>query len=136
MLGDAFGSICPCKILSSLTHVTDHARMACDCNSCLIAHSASTQRLCFVVCFLIQSYVLLKGKLEPDERQRLIKTGQGLKEELAVLETQLAEVENELQTEGQKIPNLTHPDSPLGDEENAVVVKQVCSHLWCHVILL
>lgn len=66
-----------------------------------------------------------KGKLEPDERQKLIKTGQDLKEELAVLEAQLVEVENRLQTEGQKIPNLTHPDSPLGGEENAVIVKQV-----------
>jgi seryl-tRNA synthetase len=34
-------------------------------------------------------------------------------------------VENLLQVEGQRIPNNTHPDVPLGGEDNAAVLKEV-----------
>lgn len=33
--------------------------------------------------------------------------------------------EEELQREGQRLPNLTHPDAPIGGEENAAVLKLV-----------
>lgn len=36
--------------------------------------------------------------------------GKSLKERLAVLEAQVQEAEDALQREGQKLPNLTHPD--------------------------
>lgn len=34
-------------------------------------------------------------------------------------------LEAELQQEGQRLPNLTHPDVPVGGEENAAVLKMV-----------
>ncbi|GMH39068.1 hypothetical protein BSKO_06966 [Bryopsis sp. KO-2023] len=69
----------------------------------------------------------MKGKLEPEQRQVFIQKGQDLKDELAVLESKLASVENRLQIEGQRVPNLTHPDSPSGGEENAALIKEVGS---------
>jgi hypothetical protein len=35
------------------------------------------------------------------------------------------QVEAALQVEGQRIPNLTHPDVPLGGEENAAIIRMV-----------
>lgn len=35
------------------------------------------------------------------------------------------QVENALQREGQRVPNLTHPAVPLGGEDNAAVLKEV-----------
>jgi hypothetical protein len=37
----------------------------------------------------------------------------------------LLQVENALQVEGQRIPNLTHPDVPIGEEDNATVLALV-----------
>jgi seryl-tRNA synthetase len=37
----------------------------------------------------------------------------------------LLQVENALQVEGQRIPNLTHPDVPIGEEDNATVLSLV-----------
>ena len=59
----------------------------------------------------------MKGKLEKADRDTLIARGQKLKEEIAVVEAELAVAEKELRTEAGKIPNLTHPDVPDGVEE-------------------
>lgn len=67
----------------------------------------------------------MKGKLDADRRQELILKGQELKEKLAHIEEGLAKAEIALQREGQKIPNLTHPDVPIGEEELATIVKLV-----------
>lgn len=67
----------------------------------------------------------MKKKLEAEERQALIDNGKALKEELEGLETALAVADNALQREGQKIPNLTHPDVPVGGEEVAVLLEEV-----------
>eukprot|EP00878_Enallax_costatus_P002889 GHUV01003083.1.p1 GENE.GHUV01003083.1~~GHUV01003083.1.p1 ORF type:complete len:503 (+),score=138.63 GHUV01003083.1:661-2169(+) len=69
----------------------------------------------------------MKGKLEPEARQQLIAKGQQLKQQLEEVETKLVQVENALQVEGQRIPNLTHPDVPFGGEENATVLATVGS---------
>jgi seryl-tRNA synthetase len=54
----------------------------------------------------------------PDaERAALIGEVAGIKETLAAREARLAEVEPELRDEQSKIPNLTHPDSPLGADD-------------------
>eukprot|EP00775_Hariotina_reticulata_P003461 gene3461-3732_t len=58
----------------------------------------------------------MKGKLEPEQRQALIAKGQLLKQQLEDLEAQL------LQIEGQRIPNLTHPDVPESNDEDAATV--------------
>lgn len=69
---------------------------------------------------------LYQGKLEPEKRQQLIENGKQLKEQLESLEADLVAAENDLQREGQRLPNLTHPDAPIGGEENATVLKMVC----------
>ena len=60
-----------------------------------------------------------------DEREPLIETGKSLKDEIAVKEAKLKEVEASWQVESMKIPNLTHPDAPEGksDEDNKEVRK-------------
>lgn len=94
----------------------------------------------------------MKGKLEPAERQKLIEEGntsgmlclqfkhllhetnthvvilhlgKTLKEKLASLEEDLIRLTDELQHEGQCIPNMTHPDVPIGDEDCSALRKMV-----------
>ncbi|GBF92787.1 seryl-tRNA synthetase [Raphidocelis subcapitata] len=67
----------------------------------------------------------MKGKLEPDARQALIARGQALKSDLESLEAALSAAEAALQLEGQRLPNLTHPDAPLGGEDAAAVLRTV-----------
>ncbi|KAM3710261.1 hypothetical protein ACB098_01G017000 [Castanea mollissima] len=69
----------------------------------------------------------MKGKLEPAERQRLIEEGKNLKEGLVTLEEDLLKLTDELQQEAQCIPNMTHPDVPIGGEESSVIRKMVGS---------
>jgi hypothetical protein len=72
-----------------------------------------------------QQHKTQQGKLEPDARAALIAKGQALKTELEALEASLSTVEASLQAEGQRLPNLTHPDVPLGGEEHAAVLRTV-----------
>lgn len=67
----------------------------------------------------------MKGKLEPEARAALIERGKALKEQLEDLDAALSAVEEELQQEGQRLPNLSHPDVPVGGEEAAAVVRMV-----------
>lgn len=67
----------------------------------------------------------MKGKLEAEKRADLIENGKKLKGQLESLESRLNEVEEELQREGQRLPNLAHPDAPVGGEEEAAVIHLV-----------
>jgi len=67
----------------------------------------------------------LKKKMEKEERDALINDGKKYKEQIAVLEQALEEVEVDLQREGQKIPNMTHPDVPIGGEECSNTLETV-----------
>ncbi|KAI8471369.1 MAG: hypothetical protein J3K34DRAFT_417403, partial [Monoraphidium minutum] len=69
----------------------------------------------------------MKGKLEADARQALIAKGQALKGQLEEVEARLTALENALQVEGQRLPNLTHPDVPIGGEDNAAALRTVGS---------
>ncbi|XP_030542755.1 serine--tRNA ligase, chloroplastic/mitochondrial isoform X2 [Rhodamnia argentea] len=69
----------------------------------------------------------MKGKLEPSERQKLIEEGKNLKEGLLTLEEDLLKLTDELQQEAQCIPNMTHPDVPIGDEDSSTIRKKVGS---------
>ena len=51
--------------------------------------------------------------------------GKALKERLAALEGRLAAAEDALQLEAQRLPNLTHPDVPVGGEDAAVTLDVV-----------
>ncbi len=67
----------------------------------------------------------MKGKLPDDERKRLIEEGKTLKEKIAASEKELAETEEALDVAGRQIPNMAHPDAPVGkvDTENLEVKK-------------
>ncbi|KAK6938126.1 Aminoacyl-tRNA synthetase, class II (G/ P/ S/T) [Dillenia turbinata] len=67
----------------------------------------------------------MKGKLEPAERQKLIEEGKNLKDGLATLEEDLLKLTDELQQEAQCIPNMTHPEVPVGGEECSTIRKMV-----------
>ena len=59
----------------------------------------------------------MKAKLPPDDRARLIEEGKRLKVSIAELEKRHEETEKKLTEEALKIPNMSHPNSPLGEGE-------------------
>src|SRR5215218_9331254 len=64
------------------------------------------------------------GKERDEEaRERLIEESRAMKERLPSKEEELREVEDGLRDEQLKIPNMTHPDSPIGkdDTENVEI---------------
>ncbi|GHV00345.1 serine--tRNA ligase [Spirochaetia bacterium] len=66
------------------------------------------------------------AKAEPDVRNALIEEGKRLKDSIAAAETELAQVEADLDTEGRRIPNMAHPDAPVGKEDkDNLEVKRV-----------
>ncbi|ERN15691.1 serine--tRNA ligase, chloroplastic/mitochondrial isoform X1 [Amborella trichopoda] len=69
----------------------------------------------------------MKGKLESSERQALIEEGKNLKEGLLALEEDLVHLTDKLQLEAQCMPNITHPDVPIGGEDQAALKKMVGS---------
>lgn len=102
----------------------------------------------------------MKGKLEPSERQKLIEegkvvmlimhlhctcflnsssgfsnlhAGKNLKEGLLALEEDLLKLIDDLQQEAQCIPNITHPDVPIGGEDCSTIRKTV---LFTHSLTL
>ena len=60
---------------------------------------------------------------DEDARARLIEESRAMKERLPSKERELHEVEERLRDEQSKIPNMTHPDSPIGkdDTENVEI---------------
>ncbi len=60
---------------------------------------------------------------DPDKREGLIAESRRMKEQIPEIEAQLAAVEGRLREEMLKIPNMTHPDSPIGrdDSENVEI---------------
>lgn len=65
------------------------------------------------------------GKMEPQQRAACIEDGKRLKAEVAKLEGELVGVEEQLEQEAGKVPNMTHPDVPRGGEEMAKVLEMV-----------
>lgn len=52
-------------------------------------------------------------------------SGKNLKEGLLSLEEDLLKLIDELQQEAQRIPNMTHPDVPIGGEDFSTIRKMV-----------
>ncbi|WP_407397313.1 serine--tRNA ligase [Treponema sp.] len=67
----------------------------------------------------------MKQKLDPETRQKYIDEGKALKEQIAAEEAKLNEVEAALDDAGRQIPNMAHPETPIGklDTENLEVKK-------------
>jgi seryl-tRNA synthetase len=60
---------------------------------------------------------------DPEKRQALIEESRGMKDRVPEKEVELHEVEERLREEQLKIPNMTHPDAPIGkdDSENVEI---------------
>ncbi len=58
---------------------------------------------------------------DPAEKQTLVERGRELREQVATFDAQLKEVEAELLGLQMAIPNMTHPDAPVGMEESESV---------------
>ncbi|MDR2537476.1 MAG: serine--tRNA ligase [Treponema sp.] len=68
----------------------------------------------------------MKGKLNADERGQLFLKGKWLKDEIARTEAELATIESALEAEARRVPNMAHPDVPVGHEDkDSLEVKQV-----------
>jgi seryl-tRNA synthetase len=63
------------------------------------------------------------GERDEGARRRLIEESRTVKERIPEKETELYEVEGRLREEQLKIPNMTHPDTPIGkdDSENVEI---------------
>lgn len=59
----------------------------------------------------------MKGKLDSETRSVLIEEGKSLKDNIAASQTALENVETELFREAGRIPNMAHPDAPIGKED-------------------
>lgn len=67
----------------------------------------------------------MKGKMDADVRQKLIEEGKRIKDEISEVEKDCEEIEASLEEAARKIPNMAHPDAPVGklDTENLEVKK-------------
>jgi seryl-tRNA synthetase len=66
---------------------------------------------------------LTKGEKDPAKRQEFIAEGKALKEKVGALEPRVKQVEAELRALLARIPNMSHPDAPVGTtaEDNKVL---------------
>ena len=66
---------------------------------------------------------LIPREKDPPKKQALVQEGRSLREQVAELETQVKQVEGDLRTVLLTIPNMTHPDAPVGTtaEDNKVI---------------
>lgn len=67
----------------------------------------------------------MKQKLDAEKRQELINIGKQIKEEISAIENEEKQISQELEDAARKIPNMVHPDVPVGklDTENLEVKK-------------
>ena len=67
----------------------------------------------------------MKQKLDADARAKLIEAGKAIKEEISGVEAESKEIEEKLEEAARKLPNMVHPDAPVGklDTENLEVKK-------------
>ena len=67
----------------------------------------------------------MKQKLDDAKRQELIAAGKEIKDQIAVIDKEVAETEEALEEAARQIPNMVHPDAPVGklDSENLEVKK-------------
>lgn len=67
----------------------------------------------------------MKQKLDSETRAKFIEAGKAIKEEIAAVEAEAGDVEAKLEEAARQIPNMVHPDAPVGklDTENLEVKK-------------
>lgn len=68
----------------------------------------------------------MKGKLDNETRAKYIAEGKAIKDELALKEAELSELDAKFMNEARTIPNYSHPDAPIGKEDkDSLAVKFV-----------
>ncbi|GMO48598.1 MAG: serine--tRNA ligase [Termitinemataceae bacterium] len=68
----------------------------------------------------------MKGKLDAAKRDLLVEAGKKIKAAIAAAEEDLKKAESSLESEARKIPNMAHPDAPVGKEDgNNLEIKKV-----------
>ncbi len=68
----------------------------------------------------------MKGKLDNETRAKYIVEGKAIKDELALKEAELSELDAKFMNEARTIPNYSHPDAPIGKEDkDSLAVKFV-----------
>lgn len=75
-------------------------------------------------CFFLKD-LKLSSLNSPLQSCAFFSSGKNLKEGLLVLEEDLLQLTDELQQEAQCIPNMTHPDVPIGGEDCSTLRKMV-----------
>ena len=72
-----------------------------------------------------ENAALMKQKLDAETRAKYIEEGKKIKDDVANAEKELSEVEEKLDAAARQIPNMHHPDTPIGklDTENLEVKK-------------
>lgn len=67
----------------------------------------------------------MKGKMSPEDRSALIEEGKKIKESISRLEKDAEDMLVRLQEEGARIPNMAHPEAPVGkeDKDNSEVAR-------------
>lgn len=71
----------------------------------------------------------MKQKLSQEERQSLIDKGKEIKERISQAEVELAEAEKLLHDVVSQIPNMAHPDSPIGKEDKENLEVKRCGNI-------
>ena len=61
----------------------------------------------------------MKAASSSEERGSLIEEGKRLKKEIPELEQKLSRIEQDLNAKVDLVPNMTHPDAPVGDDDTA-----------------
>src|SRR5262245_42551034 len=62
----------------------------------------------------------VKTEKAPEKKQALIQEGKDLKAKVGGLEQQMKQVEADLKTALLAVPNMTHPDAPVGNENQVL----------------
>lgn len=67
----------------------------------------------------------MKQKLDDAKRSELVNAGKKIKDDIQIIEKELSQVEKDLEDAARQIPNMMHPDAPIGklDTENLEVKK-------------
>ena len=68
----------------------------------------------------------MKGKLTPEERTVFIEKGKEFKTQISTLESETSSLKSQLSSEASKIPNMAHPDAPIGKEDKENFQIKVC----------
>ncbi len=68
----------------------------------------------------------MKGKLDPETREKYIKEGKAIKDELQILENRLVEADQKFNDAARTIPNYASPKAPIGKEDkDSLAIKFV-----------